>query len=399
MTIYNYNQIPPIDYINTVKAQTIRPIFRITLLNQDETFREDISDYVLVSGSTLSVEYKQGQRRSLTLELDNTSGKFIPNGIMGVIWINTKIKVELGFTMPSGDIVYNPAGVFVVSDPSATRDGVEKTISIQLYDKFALLDGTLGGTLDSTYNIEAGTNVRSIMQATLLQDNGNGYPIDTKPIIFDSLYSNTTTATSISKSPNDSYGDMLIDLANMMSCDIWYDINGNLTIRSGISDISHVNKPTLWEYSDSELEYLTNSTEYDFSKCKNIVTVVGANANNDLIYTGVATNNNAQSPTAVGLIGNKLSYIEDSNIHSDSEALQRAEYELNKVTMLQLVITVDSTYMIHLDVNECISITDSFFNYSADRFIIQSLSIPLSIDSKIAIQCTNIADLPYYEES
>ena len=399
MANYNFNQIPPDTYVSLVKAQHIRPRFRLSMLYQDESFKEDISDYLIEDSGTLNINYQQGQRRSLSFTLDNTTGKFTPNGLQGTLWLDSKFKLELGMEFDNGDIVWKSAGIFVVGQPNATRQQATKTVDVQCYDKFALLDGTLGGVLDSTYQVDEGKFVYQVMQETLLQDNGNGYPIDGKEIVFDSSLRDSKTQYTLSKSPNDSLGSILTDLADMISCDIYYGVEGNLVVRSGIKDISQVNKPTLWTYSDKELEYISNTTTYDFAKVKNKVTVVGSNVNGEQIFSQTATNTNPQSPTRVSVIGVKQFYLEDSNISSDSLALQRAEWELNRLSILQQTIQVASSFMIHLDVNNCIAINDDFFDYSDNRFIIQSLGVPLSANSMISIECTNIASLPYYPSS
>lgn len=399
MTNYNFNQIPPDTYVSLVKAQQIRPRFRLSMLYQDESFKEDISDYLILNTGSLNINYQQGQRRSLSFSLDNTTGKFTPDGLQGTLWLDSKLKLELGMEFSNGDIVWNSAGVFVVGQPNATRQQATKTVEVQCYDKFALLDGTLGGVLDSTYQVDEGKLVYQVIQETLLQDNGNGYPIDNKEIVFDSSLSDAKTQYTLSKSPNESFGSILTDLADMISCDIYYGVEGNLVVRSGIKDISQVNKPTLWTYSDKEWEYLSNTTTYDFTKVKNKVTVVGANSNNENVYVQTATNTNPQSPTRVSVIGIKQFYLEDSNIYSDELAQQRAEWELNRLSILQQTIQVSSSFMIHLDVNNCIAINDGFFDYTDNRFIIQSLGVSLSNDSMISIECTNIASLPYYPSS
>lgn len=396
MANYNFNQITPGTYVELVKAQQIRPRFRISMLYPNEAFKEDISDYLVKGSGTLNINYQQGQRRSLSFTLDNTDGRFTPNGLRGILWLDSKFKLELGMEFDNGDIVWNSAGIFVVGQPNATRQQGQKTIDVQCYDKFALLDGTLGGVLDSTYQVDEGESVYQVMQETLMQDNGNGYPIDSKEIVFDSSLKDQKTQYTLSKSPNDSFGDLLIDLADMMSCDIYYGVEGNLIVRSGIKDISQVNKPTLWSYSDKEWEYISNTTTYDFTKVKNKVTVIGANANGDNIFVQTAENTNPQSPTRISVIGIKQYYLEDSNISSDYLAQQRAEWELNRLSILQQTIQVSSTFMIHLDVNNCIALNDTFFDYADNRFIIQSLSVPLSVDGTISIECTNIASLPYY---
>lgn len=393
---YNFNNVPPDTYISVIKNQHIRPRFRLSLLYQDESFKEDISEYLIQNSGTLNINYAQGQRRSLNFKLDNSSKKFTPKGIQGDLWINTKFKLELGVEMDNGDIIWNSAGIFIIGNPNAIRQNAEKTIDIQCYDKFALLDGTLGGVLDATYQVNVDTNIKNVLQITLLQDNGNGFPIDTKPLVFDSEYKDEVTQYTLSKSANDSYGQIFIELANMISCDIYYGVDGNLVVKSGTKDISQVDKPILWKYNDNEYEYVSSSVSYDFTKVKNRVTVVGANANGENIYIGVSENENPESSTRVSIIGVKNMYIEDSNIFSDELAQQRAGYELNKICMVQQAVQVSSTYMIHLDVNSCISLTDNFFDYKDARFIIQSISIPIGVNSNISLDCTNITNLPYY---
>lgn len=397
MANINFNQMLPQQYIKIVKEQAIRPRFRLSLLYPDESFREDISEYLIQGSGSLQIQYAQGQRRSLNFTLNNESGVFTPNGINSKIWVNTKFQLDLGMEMANGDVVWNSAGIFVIGTPQITREDARKIIDIQCYDKFALLDGTLGGTLDATYEIDAGEKIYNIIVDTLLQDNGNGVPIDLKTIFFDPSLINESTVYTLSKSANESYGDMLIELANMIACDIYYNTNGNLVIQSGIKDISQVNKPTLWIFKDTEYEYLSGHINYNFTDVRNRVTVVGANVNSDGgLYIAVSENTNPRSQTRVDLIGIKNYYLEDSNIYTQTLAQDRADYELNKLSIVQQTVQISSAFMIHLDVNNCIAITDDFFNYFDNRFIIQSISIPLSIHSNMTIDCTNIATLPYY---
>lgn len=396
MANYNFNQVAPDTYINLVKAQQVRPRFRLSMLYPNESFKEDISEYLIEGSGRLEITYQQGQRRSLSFTLDNSSGRFTPSGLHGVLWLDSKFKLELGMEFPNGDIVWNDAGIFVTGQPNANRNAGEKIVEVQCYDKFAMLDGTLGGVLEATYQVDVDKKIYNVIQESLLQDNGNGYPIDLKPVVFDSALVDSKTQYTLSKSPNDSFGSLLIDLADMISCDIYYGVEGNLIVRSGIRDISQVNKPTLWTYSDKEWEYISNTTTYDFTQVKNQVTVCGSNLNGDGIFISTVENTNPQSPTRTSLIGIRKYYLEDSNIYTEELAQQRAEYELNRLSILQQTISIESTFMIHLDVNNCIALNDTFFDYSDNRFIIQSIGVPLSVNSTISIECTNIASLPYY---
>lgn len=390
------NIIIPSVYQKAIKDSIIKPKFRLSLLSQNETVKEEIVNDIIDGSGSLAINYQQGQRRSLNFSLINIDGKWTPNANNNHLWIDTRFKLDLGIQINDDEIYWQSNGIFVVANPQSTHQGANKQIAIQCYDKFAMLDGTLGGNIDGTYTIPVGTNIKQAVKDILMLDNGNNYPMDIKPLIFDSKYATATTAYTITKTPDSTLGDIIIELANMISCDVYYNESGNLVFQSGIDDIANIRKPVLWSYKESELEYLQGDTSYDFSKVKNRVIVVSSNVNNNSTYSAVAENNNAKSPTRIKKIGTRNKYIEDNNIYSNQLAQDRADYELNKVSILQLTISAKSTYMIHLDVNNCIEITDTHYGYKNDRFIIQSLNIPLSIGSIIDIQCTNIADLPFY---
>lgn len=430
------------EYIKAIKGRTIQPVFRLSLLNSDESIRESIIDDIIYGSGSLSINYQQGQRRSLNFALNNITGKWTPDANNNYLWIGTKFRLDLGVkinsysyidildggysdssfsaTVDGGDastitssvinggtsadmlnseeeqVYWSPNGVFVISDPDATRNGSDKQISIQCFDKFSLLDGTLGGNTEGTYTIPVGTNIKQAVADILMLDNGNGYPIDIMPLIFDNKYKDEVTAYTITKSPNSSLGEIIIELANMIACDVYYNENGNLVFQSGIDDIAHLNKPILWTYSDTELEYLSSNLNYNFSKVKNRVTVVAANVNTNTTYSAVSENTNPLSPTRISKIGTRNYYLEDNNIYSDELAQDRADYELNKLAIVQVTNNLQSTYMTHLDVNNCIATNDSFFGFENAIFLIQSLEIPIDICGSISIKASNIAELPFY---
>ena len=69
--------------------------------------------------------------------LDNKDGRFTPNGINSIMWINSKVKLELGIETSMEILLYNSAGIFCVGNlPQVTSTPSEKNMSIQLYDKF-----------------------------------------------------------------------------------------------------------------------------------------------------------------------------------------------------------------------------------------------------------------------
>ena len=53
-------------YRSIVKRPLTFPIFKLYILNYDETIREDISEYLLTGGS-FDINYNSGQRRTLSV--------------------------------------------------------------------------------------------------------------------------------------------------------------------------------------------------------------------------------------------------------------------------------------------------------------------------------------------
>ncbi len=232
----------PQEYINAIKGKSIEPDFRIYILNPDETIYKEISDDLIYGLGSLTINYQQGQRRSLNFALDNSSKEYTPNPNNRKIWIGTKIRLDLGIKLKDGTIYYKQNGIFVVSDPVVTRHNAEEIVTIQCYDKFALLDGTLGGTIDATWEISAGKNIRDAIQEILLLNDGTGNPYDSKLMFFDPQYLTTQTAYTVEKAPGSSWGEMIIELADMIACDVYYNEFGNLVISSGQSG------PYLYQY-------------------------------------------------------------------------------------------------------------------------------------------------------
>ena len=266
----------------------------------------------------------------------------------------------------------------------------EKKITISGIDKFAMWDGQLGGEIDSIYQINAGTNVYSAIKSILQIDNK-----DQLDPILDATYKDEVTPFTIRQEIGSNLGDILIQLSNMLSCDCYYDSEGRLRIESATDDLSSSTKPSLFTYSQNNLEYLGSSLSYQFDKVFNIVKVVGDNINGVQVSAS-AENDNILSPIRTSLIGSRTKIITDEVIQTSDQAQDRANYELNKISILQSLIKLESTFMAHLDVNACFSLTDDYYGFENERFLIQSLNIPLSTSSKISIDATNIKNLPFY---
>lgn len=444
-------------YLNALKQNIVYPVFKVELMDFAENVIGELTQDISQEDSgSISVSYQQGVRRSCSLTLINVNdnlkikqGKYLLNE--NGLWVNTKFKLYTGIKVfktqqiyqeldwngeedllfqnddnqkenqninllyrnntnaTQQDIYWFSQGVYLLTNPSVLRDMSKKTITINGIDKFGVFGSdTNFNQTEATYVIDEGSLVGNVITGILNFDKKNGLPLDVKEPFIDP---NTKTLTmnnqevivaqaelpfEINKSPETYFSDILIELANIYACDIYYDVEGRLHFEKGNEKQSMDDFGSLWDFSDKETEYFNPQVNYDFTSVYNVVKVVGNNPASDL-FEYIATNNNPASPTRVQLLGEKILYIESSFCYSLERTKDFANYMLRKKSMMPLTLSFQSSFIPHLDVNKVITITDDYYGYLQERFIIQSLTIPLTTKSLVDIECANAATIPYFE--
>lgn len=445
-----YNKIDKI-YLDALKQNIIYPVFKVELMDFAENIIGELTQDISKEDSgSISVNYQQGVRRSCTLTLINVQenlkirqGKYLldENGL----WVNSKFKLytgikvykntkfiqEVDYNNLNEDVIYKEEdnllyrnntqktevdmywfsqGVYLLTDPSVFRDMSKRTITINGIDKFGVFGSEANfNQTDATYVIKKNSLVGDVITSILNFDKGNGMPLDVKtPFIDPNVKVLVSEAVGekpvaqvglpyeVNKSPETYFSDILIELANIYACDIYYDTEGRLHFEKGNEKQTMEDFASLWDYSDKEPEYFTPQLNYDFKSVYNVVKVVGNNSEADL-FEYVAKNNSPFSPTRISLLGEKILYIESSFCYSFDRTKDFANYMLRKKSMVPLTLSFQSSFMPHLDVNKVITITDDYYNYTQQRFIIQSLTMPLTTKSLIDVECTNTSIIPYFE--
>lgn len=386
----------PVDEIErAIRSPISQRFFKLFILHENETRKKDITQYVIPNGN-LEKTYQQGSTRSLSLTLMNPEKIWLPSPIRGTLWTNTKFELIMGIQLDN-TIYWEEEGIFVCQDPDLSNGSFEKTISIQLLDKFALLDGTISGKLGVDYQIPLGTKIFTAIKSLLVLNKdrlGNSY--DFKTPIFPNRYAEATTPYTLKKTPENTIGEILIDLANMISCDIFYDEYGRLTLRENIEDLDLHHRPVRWQYRDvtEGAEFFEPTMKIEWSKIVNKVYVIGMNINGRLCK-GEAENTNPKSAYNInGLFGEHPLVINDELINSDERCKDRAEYELKKNSMKYISINMNSIYIPHLNCNDLVRWSFEDYNYNNQIFAIQSLTIPLNPRELMGVSMTNIEDLP-----
>lgn len=367
--------------------------YRLFVLNPDETINYEIpqEDIILNSGN-FTENYQSGQRKSVNINLINIDGKYTPS--INTVWVHNKFRFDVGLEFDN-QVYWFPRGIYILGNPSASHQDSDKQLSLTLVDKFAVLEGK-AGTLEATYEIPVDSDIEKAIIGILTLDNGSGYPIDLKPIIYDRTFKGLKMPYTLSKDAGSTLGEMLLEIGTILNAEVYYNSQGNLCFVSINETTLDVQKASLWDYTDTERDYFNANANYDFENAVNEIQVVGDNINNE-IFSAVAQNKNPASPLCIQRIGRRIEYVNDSNIYSDDLAQQRADYELRKFGILKTTMNINVAFNPLLFVNNLINITDSYYGLDRERFLIQSISYTIGNECQMTVSCSNIVNFNQLE--
>lgn len=358
------------DYISNLEKSIRHHTIKIEFLRDEDespfyTITQDYNSQDIRTSGSLTVQNNNGKRSTISLTLDNTTGKFLPD-IDGYLWIQRKIKLYLGEVI-NNEVIYFPKGIYVMEDPNVVSRPSDSYITLNCNDKFSLLDGTNDGELDYIWVINSGTNLKTALQ-TLLTDAG-----EIKPIIFDAYYNSVTVPYTIIKEEGQTYGDIILELADFLSANVYYNDEGFLVFERDYGDNI---KGSLYDFDDSlykGITYMGADITYNFSDVYNSVLVIGDNVNGNLARF-VVDNTDLTSPTAVGNIPKRTLVIYDDLISTDALAEQRCIYELKRSTKVLIDGSMQCGVMHHLYVDGVITLTDTRHNFNRKRLVIEGIS-------------------------
>ena len=383
-----------LDIERAIRSYISYPIFKVELLNRDETPFEDITRYISDKSFNYNQDHQSGQVRSISFDLIDKDGYYFPSPI-GKIWYGTKIGLSLGLLVDN-TVIYFPKGIFAVKEASYNYG----TLKIQTVDKFGFLDGTISGTTESKFQIDPNTPVIEAVNKLLSIKDEGGYVYDEKEVFYPDKYKDSVVPYTIKNDYASNIGEIIIELGKIISCTVFYDDYGHLTFEpfNEISEFS--NREVVWVFRDGESQYSDTSMDIKFPEVYNKVLVVGSNING-YICKGEASNKNPASATAIGVCPVKFLYIEDSNIYNGDLCQTRADYELQHASLLSTPIRFRSIYIPLLVVNGLIEYTNNkILNgnggnrlFNNEKLLITSLSF--SGDGIFNVSAKNIRELPF----
>lgn len=436
-------------YINTLNKNP-KVAIKVEWLNPDESVSFEFTNSLYDINVDLSVNYQNGSRRTCTLTLNNDRNKFPVN--FNNIWLGQKFKLWLGIYIDEKTPFYFPQGVFCVSNPNETFQPQRRSIKINGVDKWAFLDGTLGGKLHGTYQTNINDdlyNATKNLLKTSRFDNTFNETDDVSKMIdpvspfisptfvgksvyvlnANSTYSSSQTyytrsnniykvytyssstnwnkdyaslyiKTDAHKCPytakverGKTYADVLLEYATILCAHIYYDVNGRLVIEPMIDtadDITDTNKEVVWHYTVEEKTFLGLTQSYNFDKIYNDIIVLG-NVTNGYQFKARVQNRNLMSDTCVQKIGLKTKEpIEDNQYYSDAQCKELAMYYAKVDTIMQKSGNISSISLYHLDVNKLVTVSTPNNNMSKELFLITGFTLNSSGTMSVEVTSVNV---------
>ena len=358
-----------------------------------------------VADGSISVNLQNGKRRTATVTLSNLDGSFDYN--VNTVWFGTEIAIDEGLILPDGEEYYIQQGVFLIENPTESIRPGNRIATYNLVDKWANLDGTLFGNLESTYEVPSGTNIFQPINAILTLDKGNGQPVDRVTPIYTEYYNSKSQAlpdgstAAITNAPytlrvdsdNGTYADVILGLAGMVNAWIGYDQTGALRIDPSQDDILDTNKPVLWQFSMDKVTFLGADYTVKNTEVYNDYIVIGELLDDNSQPAGRATNLDPRSDTNVQTIGRKTFRMSAPGFATDQQCQDLAVWKLKRSSALQKAITISCSQIFHIEENSLVSIVRTDKPGSpVERHLVMGFTRPLVATGEMQINAVSVQD-------
>lgn len=400
-------------YTGALRSGRFTKLTRMNFLNPDGSvaFSLDNDPANRRSGpwirdGSVSCNLQNGARWSASVLIDNTDETYDYN--VNKVWFGTEIALEMGALLPDGSEIFFPMGVYRVDSPQESVSGGRRTIAYSLKDKWAGLDGTLNGVLESSYIVSDGVNVFTPIASILAADRGDGQPYDREVPVFTEYYNGKTqtlpggVSALITDTPytltvdneDGTVADVVLGLADMLVALVGYDAAGRLRIDPSQNDILDSDKPVVWRFSLDEAQVTELAYESRISDVRNDYIVVGEMLDDYTQPAARVQNLDPQSDTNVNLIGRRTKRESRPEFATNRICEDYAVWMLKRAAVLHKAVTVTCNQIFHLSVNELIEIVRTDRNGQLERHLIQGFTIPLTGTQPMTITATSVHDFP-----
>lgn len=401
------------DYLRSLKRPFVK-LCRLRFLNPNNTTafaldnnRKNKRGRAFIADGSVTANLQNGQRVSATVTLENTDGAY--NFDINKIWFGQRVAIDEGLVLSNGEEYWRQTGVFVIDNPREDIQPGRNTVTYTLLDKWADLDGTLGGNLEDTYEAPVGTNIFNPIDNLLDEDRGNGNKEDNVAPVFTEYYNDKTqtlsdgSVVSMVLSPytltedgdGGTRGSVILGLAGMVNAWVGYDNTGRLRIDPSQDDILDAQKAVLYRFSPEEVTLLGLAYTVKKEEVFNDYIVVGEQLDDYSQPGGRAENYDPKSDTNIQTIGRKTKRESASGFATETQCRDLAEWRLKRSGILQRAVSVSCSQMFHIELNSLVEIVRTDKPGSPiERHLVQGYTRPLSSNGPMTITAVSTADYP-----
>ena len=397
------------DFVKLAKLEFLNPNGNVAFALDNNPLNKRSGAFI--QSGTISCNLQNGRRRQASVTLHNLDHAY--EFAVNHIWFGQQIRLSEGLILPDGTEYYIPQGVFEIETPAEALKPGQRTVTYNLVDKWANLDGTHFGNLEDVYGVTVNTNILSAIEALLKLDrftmaNNGSNPIDSVAPLFTEYYNDKTqtltdgTVVSLIQAPYDflsastgTLADVVLGLVEMIAGDVGYNQTGRLVVNPSQDDLEDQNKPIQWEFSENDKTFLGADYSPKPADVYNDVIVVGATSDENLTARGRAQNQDPTSDTCVSRIGRKTIRLEMPNYYSDTICEDYAMWQLKRYSTMSKSVTVTCTQMFHIVENQLITVQRSDKPGSPiERHVVQGFSRPIGQTGTMTINCISTEDYP-----
>lgn len=359
-----------------------------------------------LSSGELHCNLQNGQRRTASVTLSNVDQRFDYN--INSLWFGKEVALDEGMVLPNGQEIYFQQGIFLLETPKDELRPAERTITYNLVDKWANLDGTLYGNLEGTYEVEEGTNIFQPITSLLSEDRGNGQKVDNITPVYTDYYNGRTqtmpdgTTVVMTNTPytlridseSGTIAEIILGLMEMLNTWVGYDNTGALRVDPSQDDLLDTAKPVAWQFKVEDFSFLGATYTIKNTEVYNDYIVVGEQLDDYTQPSGRATNNNPESDTNVQTIGRKTFREQRAGFATSTQCQDLANWMLKRSSILQKSISISCSQILHINENELVEIVRTDKPGSpVERHLVMGFSRPLNGTEQMTIDAVSVNDL------
>lgn len=406
---------------NVLRQPTRSLNIKIDLINENDIIVDSFEG--IATEGTINLDGNSTYRRSgnMTMVFDKRHN-LLPKPD-SKIWLNKRIGIHIGLKNYFDEIVWFNMGRFAIDEVDLNFNSAEKTMSCQLKDYMTFLDGTLGGILSHKTVIEEGTPISVAIKSVLT----GLVKISIEDIRIGDI--DLTLPYTIEKEPNSTAYELIKEIIELYAgWDFFFNENGVLIVEK-IRDKK--NDPIIEVLDGSNKDFTLSTTpKFDFKNVKNSIWVWGRqlddgtqvkwnyrnrwvrnhkvelndltdkqkgdichieNENNSYMWNGSTwelLDFKVVPIFNIEKIGEKAWVFSDDKVFNEEQAKLRAEYELQQKSNMAETVSFSCVPLYYLQPNQKINL--NIDNLIQGDFIINSVTVPLDIQSDMTVNCHKI---------